>query len=118
MKNHAPIRFVLLVMIIISGVWLQAGTPGEIKLLLPKNNISTVMSHPFFDWEAVEDKAVYHIEISKDKKFRKIVDSDTIARVSRYVPAVQLHPDVYFWRVRVRGDKKASEIRYQFCHSL
>jgi arylsulfatase A-like enzyme len=55
--------------------------------------------HPNLEWPAGPAFAEYRVEIALDEFFNDIVDRDTIANVSRYVPADGLPPGRYFHRV-------------------
>ncbi len=55
--------------------------------------------HPNLSWPQAEPFTEFAIQIASDPDFANIVDSDTIANVSRYVPAVGLAPGDYFYRV-------------------
>ncbi len=60
---------------------------------------AAVSPHPNIMWEGGGAFKSYNIEISTDAEFKNVVDRDTIANISRYVPEKPLKPGTYYWRV-------------------
>lgn len=75
--------------------------------------------HPNLNWPAQDTFAEYRVEIATDADFTAIIDSDSIANVSRYVPADGLGAGAYFFRVFSgseiihSGDFRVSEARHE-----
>lgn len=73
-------------------------------ILLSCQNISmaAISPYPNIMWEGGGAFESYNIEIATDAEFKNVVDRDTIANISRYVPEKPLKPGTYYWRVNDR----------------
>lgn len=67
--------------------------------LLLASAAAKVTPHPNLSWAAAAPFTEFAIEIASDAEFKHVIDRDTVANVSRYVPSAQLLPGSYFYRV-------------------
>ncbi|MGA7304631.1 MAG: T9SS type A sorting domain-containing protein [Rhodothermales bacterium] len=87
-----------------SSVWsfvTGTGAPGQVTLISPADNATSVATGPTFKWHKVASASSYRFDLSTDSGFGSFVVSQSPIADTTYTPSVALdNGQEYFWRVR------------------
>jgi hypothetical protein len=80
---------------------LDGNEPELSPIIIPRNvdAFEVLSPHPNLTWPKAAPFSEFRVEIATDADFSKVVDGDSIANVSRYVPANGLKAGDYYYRV-------------------